>query len=149
MIIRYFTRLLSGTVYLRIRRNRITLRHIQKKIEVDLLASEPFSTSRLLVGQFTIAHHLLREGMRRLFNFPLSLVAPTVLIHPLEMSDGGLSQVESRVLRELADINCASETHIWDGPELSDPQVLEVIRMNKDSYNKRLQGDGSPVARRP
>lgn len=147
MIFRYFSRLLSGTVYLRFRRNRITLRHIQKKIEVDLFATEPFSTSRLLVGQFTLADDLLRQGMRQLFSVPISVVAPAILIHPLEMSDGGLSQVEGRVLRELADINGASETFLWLGPELSDQEVLEVFREKKSSYNKRLQGDGSPVAR--
>lgn len=70
-------------------------------------------------------------------------------MHPLEMTEDGLSTVEIRVLQELAAGAGASWSHVWIGRELTDQEVLLDVRKSKDSYNQRLQGDGSPVARGP
>lgn len=48
--------------------------------------------------------------------------------HPLEMSDGGLSEVEHRVLLELAG-GCGSvKTVVHEGPELTDDGVRNALR---------------------
>jgi rod shape-determining protein MreB len=49
--------------------------------------------------------------------------SPRIVIHPLGEHEGGLTQVETRALRELALGDGASEAHVWQGPVLSDEQV--------------------------
>ncbi len=62
-----------------------------------------FSTNRLLIGNFFPAVDCLKQGLREvgvLGFFKLS--KPMLDIHPMEMTGGGLSEVEIRVLREVA-----------------------------------------------
>jgi rod shape-determining protein MreB and related proteins len=51
------------------------------------------------------------------------MVSPNLLLHPLELVEGGLSQIEDRVLRELAVGAGAKKAMIWIGAELSDGEV--------------------------
>jgi hypothetical protein len=46
-------------------------------------------------------------------------------MHPLEMVEGGLSGVESRVFMEVADCAGANRIAVWVGHDLSDQEVLE------------------------
>lgn len=62
----------------------------------------PFSTTRLLVGHFESAERTLKAAVARAGGRSSFLVSPNVLMHPLEMVEGGLSQIEERVLHELA-----------------------------------------------
>ena len=54
-------------------------------------------------------------------------VSPQVLIQPLEMLEGGLSEVEERVLKEIAIGAGASKVVVWVGRELSDAEVREKL----------------------
>ena len=45
----------------------------------------------------------------------------------MEMTEGGLSQVEDRVFRELAAGAGAKEVLVWVGDELSDQAMLAKI----------------------
>lgn len=68
-----------------------------------LVPKSPFSTSRLLVGNFNEAEECLRKGFKemRIRTFP-RFFKPKVHLHPKEMSEGGLCGVEQRVLYEIA-----------------------------------------------
>lgn len=46
-----------------------------------------------------------------------------VVVHPLERIDGGLTQVEERLLQELAIGAGASRAIVWQGAPLSDGEV--------------------------
>jgi rod shape-determining protein MreB len=50
-----------------------------------------------------------------------------LVMHPLEMVDGGVSEVEERVLLELAGSD-ASKAVVWVGRELADSEVQEKLR---------------------
>ncbi len=51
-----------------------------------------------------------------------------ILMHPLEMVEGGLSQVEERVFYELA-IGCgAKKVVVWSGAELADSEITAKLR---------------------
>ncbi len=50
-----------------------------------------------------------------------------ILIHPLEMTDGGLCQIEERLFLEFAMRTGASKALVWVGPELSDEEVKEKL----------------------
>jgi hypothetical protein len=49
--------------------------------------------------------------------------SPGVVIQPLEMTEGGLSEIEERVFRELAIGAGAAKVIVWLGHELSDSEV--------------------------
>lgn len=61
----------------------------------------PFTTKRLLIGAFKPAEKALSEGVDRLRGRGAFKKSFRAVIHPVNMSEGGLSEVEERVLREL------------------------------------------------
>ncbi len=114
----------SGTLYVKVHKNAITVRHVEKNEEATLAATRPFTTDRLLVGQFSAAQALLKEAMDRTYRARRLSPAPIVVIQPMAMSEGGLSEVEERVLHELATAAGARKAIVWVGSELSDEEVL-------------------------
>jgi len=87
-------------IYIQIRTNKITVRNIETQQEIT--GSALFTTERLLVGQFFPAEKLLRELAQQVmprFNTPFN--RPSLLVHALDMFEGGLSQIEDRVLKEI------------------------------------------------
>jgi len=78
----------------------------------------------LLVGDFTTAESLLKRALKEVSTRGFLSAAPYVLIQPLEMIEGGLSEVEERVLRELAIGGAgASKVVVWVGEQLDDAAV--------------------------
>lgn len=71
-------------------------------LKKTIAPKSPFTTSRLLVGNFAVAEECLKDGLkevgvRRFLRFG----KPVLHIYPKEMSDGGLCGIELRVLQEL------------------------------------------------
>jgi hypothetical protein len=117
--------ILRNTVYVKVRANRFDVRHIEGQQNIQMHSSKPFTTQRLLVGEFAEAEACLREALRKL-NLSPYLAAPTVVIHPLEKVEGGLSGIEHRALLELADCAGAKRAVVWVGHELADTEVLRM-----------------------
>lgn len=128
MLLRMFNNFFKNTVYVRVLPNRFELKHIESGNKVTAVPSIAFTTKRLLVGQFTVAEDTLRKGLNELLG--RHLFNPRILIQPVDMIEGGLSEVEERVLRELAVGIGAIKTKIWTGRELTDQQVLNKIDNN-------------------
>lgn len=118
--------LLSNTVYIRIKRNQFRIRHIDSGIETTVQSETPFTTVRMLVGEYTAAEKTLKAALKQVAKSWLQL-PPHVVIHPLEMIEGGLSQIEDRILHELAIGAGASKVVVWIGSELSDSEVKEKL----------------------
>jgi hypothetical protein len=115
--------IIRSTLYVRARPNQFHIRRIEDGKEVVVSSQEPFTTRRLLIGEFLSAEATLREGMARLRPGPVFLSDPVVVIHPLEMTEGGISAVEHRVLMEVAHGAGAKRVTVWVGHELSDEEV--------------------------
>jgi len=62
----------------------------------------PYSSSRLLVGEFEPAVECLERGLRELGAIGLLRKRPELVIRAMECNEGGLSGVEQRCLTELA-----------------------------------------------
>ncbi len=116
-----------NSFYVRVRRNQFRVRHVSSKAEAVFEAQPPFSTERLLIGQFMAAEAVLKRALKELSKGGLFAVAPQVVIQPLEMTEGGLSEVEERVLKEVALGAGARKAVVWVGGELSDAQVQEKL----------------------
>jgi len=113
----------SNAVYVRISKNRFRLKNIGTGAEVEVTPTPGFTTTRLLVGQFRAAQAALKQAMGKIMGGGLFTASPGVVIHPLEMTEGSLSEIEERVLRELAAGAGAAKVVVWLGHELSDPEV--------------------------
>jgi len=109
-----------------VRKNTFRLRHIEGKKEREISAQKPFTTTRLLVGQFQEAESLLRKAIQEISNGSLFQVSPVIVIHPIEMVEGGLSEVEERALRELAMSSGARSVFVHIGAPLTDSEVASV-----------------------
>ena len=118
----------QNTVYVKVKINGFDLRHIEYARSYSLSSHIPFTTERLLVGNFSHAEDTLKKGLKKVHEGQLLAVAPTILVHPLEMIEGGLSEVEERILRELAAAAGARKSAIWLGHILTDREVIEKLK---------------------
>ena len=114
---------LSDSVYVRIRKNHVTVRHPRSRRDVALEAVKPFTTTRLLVGDLRAAHETFLAALRSTVPTSWFRPSPVVVVHPLEMTEGGLSEVEERILKEVFLGLGAAKAVVWVGPELTDAEV--------------------------
>ena len=80
--------------------------------------TNPFKHSRSFIGDFLLAEKILQHGV---YSIKKSFIrpAPRVIIHQLEKVEGGLTHIETRVLRELAFGIGARETLIHIGDKIN------------------------------
>jgi hypothetical protein len=86
-----------------------------------------FTTTRLLVGQFKVAEELLTRLVKEVKSKGLFSAQPGLLLQPLDMTDGGLSEVEERIFLELGAGAGARHVKVHVGPKLSRQAALEAI----------------------
>jgi MreB/Mbl protein len=118
-------------IYVKIYKNKMTVRHINSNKEMTESTDIPFTTQRLLVGDFTVAEQFLKQLVKKVAPTGWLAPSPKILIQPLEMIEGGLSQIEERALLELAAQVGARKALVYDGLELSDKLVIEKLNMLK------------------
>lgn len=119
----------SKTLYVQIRANAVLVRDLERKTERRVIAEKPFSTQRLLIGEFYEAEAALKQALATSWQERWSRAAPVMLMHALEKSEGGLSGVERRVLAELAlGQGPRRVALIRPGPVLDDATALGVAR---------------------
>jgi rod shape-determining protein MreB len=75
-------------------------------------STEPFTTTRLLIGKFFVAESCLTNAVKEFGAIGFFKRSPKITIQPHEFLEGGLSEVEDRVLREIAMGAGAREVHV-------------------------------------
>jgi len=68
----------------------------------EIEVSNPFSHARLLVGNFEKAEKVLQYAVQQTMKNKWLKPSPRVVMHQLEKNEGGLTDIEQKVLRELA-----------------------------------------------
>jgi hypothetical protein len=122
--------LFPNTLYVRIKQDQFRIRHLESGEDRTVRADPPFTSQRMLVGDFTAAEHALKVSLKEISKGRIFSVAPQVVIQPLEKMEGGLCEIEKRILHEIAMGAGASKVVVWVGPDLSDAQVKEKLREN-------------------
>ncbi len=117
----------SNTVYIRIGRNQFRVKHIESGADTTVVPSTPFTTTRLLIGQFAAAEKTLKAALKQIATGRLFAPSPSVVMHPLEMVEDGLSEIEVRTFQEVAIGAGAGKAVVWVGRELSDSEVREKL----------------------
>lgn len=118
------------TLYLKLSCNQMHLSHLQSGRELRLQADPAFSNQRLLVADFSAAQQLLLRAIAELLpkRFMRLSLPPQLLIQPLERLEGGLSQIEERILLELG-LGCgARKVRLHLGNALDNAGVLAKLR---------------------
>ncbi|POP42972.1 hypothetical protein CHU32_17230 [Superficieibacter electus] len=121
-------------LYIQIRKNHIILRDVEHKKEVSGQAR--FSNTRLLIAEFFQAEKVLFDLIQQIYpptwlNRLLRTRRFDIVVSALEMNEGGLSQVEERILQEVVagatamkyrQLKIHAQTH-----PLSDSAVLAML----------------------
>lgn len=119
--------LFLNAMYVRVRRNQFQVRSLKSGLDAVGVAQTPFTTTRLLIGQFVVAQNTLKDALKQVSKESLLAVSPDIVIHPLEMVEGGLSEIEERIFREVAIGAGAKKVVVWVGHELDDAEVKEKL----------------------
>lgn len=120
--------LFTTDVYLKVRRNRFEAKNLSTGSGWESsIAQEPFTTVRLLVGKFSAAEPVLLKLIKEIQPKSLFKKRFKVVIQPMEMVDGGLSEVEDRIFRELALGAGAIKVIVHIGKELSDSEARDML----------------------
>lgn len=85
----------------------------------DISLLNPFSHPRVLLSDFAAGEKLLGHLFREMFEQKLLVPSPVVVVHPMEKTKGGLTDIERRAFRELAAGAGAREVFVHEGAELS------------------------------
>lgn len=115
-------------VYARISKNHIFLRNISTRQEASVCPDSPFTTARMLVGEFSPFASALKRGLSQVTRKGFLVPPPTVIVHAVEMNEGGLCEIEKRILQEAAMAAGARKTVVYEGASLSDQQVMDLAR---------------------
>ena len=82
----------------------------------------PFAHPRSLLADFVLAEQLLKAALRTVWRPGWFARVPRLVLHPLGEPEGGLTSIEIRALRELAQ-SVAGQAQLWQGPPLTDEQL--------------------------
>ena len=88
------------------------------EIAEDIEHVNPFSHPRSLIADFTAGEKLIQHIFKVLFDGSLFNPSPLAVIHPMEKTEGGLTQVEQRAFMELGAGAGARDVAVYQGPEL-------------------------------
>ncbi|NQY38078.1 MAG: rod shape-determining protein [Alteromonadaceae bacterium] len=101
----------------------------------------PFSHPRFLLSNFFVAEKLLQHAVYKLLGKFSIKPAPSIVMHPMEKLEGGLSQIETRAFKELALGAGAYNVVVYSGETLSNHEVKfeELIKAedNEISTNEK------------
>lgn len=105
-------------IYIKIRRDQIEGTDLESGETISKRAPKPFSSTRNIVSNFNNANEAIESvmldlGIRRSFFQPRL----KILMQQLEGLEGGLSDIEKRALRDLAEIAGANKVEILEQSE--------------------------------
>jgi hypothetical protein len=118
----------SSKVYIQIFRDKVKLINLKTGEQLNRAAEHPFSTERQVVSNFNHADNTIRAALKEM-GIGGSFSRLKVVIQQMEGLEGGLSQVEQRGLRDLAEIAGANKVYLVEhGKELSLKEAFELIK---------------------
>ena len=94
--------------------------------QADITVHTPFHHPRALIADFRVAEKMLQDKLRELLAQQRIKLAPKIIIHPCLPLEGGLTPLETKVLRELAASQGARSIYLHVGRPLSSQQCLQA-----------------------
>jgi hypothetical protein len=125
-------KLFDSMLYVKIYKNKIVVNNLSNNLPPQMFTPDiSFTTTRLLIGTFAPAAQCLKRAVSSSTPNSWFKAKPVLLIQPMEMNDGGLSEVEDRILRECAIGAGARKIIVWIGAELSNDKAIEKINSSR------------------
>jgi hypothetical protein len=95
---------LATPVYIKILNNKIEIKDLRTGKSISRESSAHFSSTRLLIADFNVAELFIRSVLKELLSpqkiFQRSL---KIVIQQMENLEGGLSESEKRILRDIGE----------------------------------------------
>ena len=82
----------------------------------------------MLVGEFVPFESCLKKGLSLVVKKGIFSLQPTVIVHATEMNEGGLCEIEKRILQEAALGAGARKAIVYEGAQLSDQQAENLAK---------------------
>lgn len=121
-------KLFTNDLYIKVSENRFEAKNVSTKGHWESISpGGPFSTERLLVGTFSNAEPALAQLVKRIVPKSLIRRRPQMVVHPTSKVEGGLSEVEERIFKELALGAGAIKAILHVGSVLTDEQVSNLL----------------------
>jgi len=115
-------------LYVKVHENKFEIKNISENGSwVSGCPDAPYTTDRLLVGTFSAAEPALRKLIKRVRPKSWIKKSARVVIHPMSKFEGGLSEVEQRLLKELALGAGAFKVALHVGYELTDSEAIKLL----------------------
>jgi hypothetical protein len=123
-----FDKFFNSMLYVKVYKNKFVVKNLSNNLPPQMFAPDlSFTTTRLLIGTFTSAVQCLKHAVRSSTPNSWFKPKPILLIQPMEMNEGGLSEIEDKILRECALESGARKVVVWIGVELSNDKAIEKI----------------------
>lgn len=121
--------LFNCMLYVKIYKNKIVVKNLSDNLSPQMFTPDiSFTTTRLLIGIFAPAVQCLTQAVSSSAPNLWLKFNTAMLIQPMEMIDGGLSEIEDKILRECALGAGARKVTVWVGAELSNDKAIEKIK---------------------
>ena len=116
-------------LYVQVLENKFIIQVLDNNVSREIFLPEKnFTTKRLLVGDFSAAQDCLSKAIKRLAPKKLfTRKTAAVVMNPMEMYKGGLSEVEERILNELAFSSGAIKVALHTGATLTAKEAKHKI----------------------
>lgn len=116
----------SIPIYIRLYKNRAKVSRLDNGTTIEKTASTAFSNERIILGDYLVAEEFLKGIIQELIPKKTFSTRFTFILHPLELTEGGLTEVEKRAMRDSAIHVGANEVYISESPiELTPQEVLD------------------------
>ena len=86
------------SIYVQVFRTKFLVRNVDSGESTEIPRDQSYASSRMLIADFTTAQYQLKDAVKSVRR---GLRAPSMLIHPMELIEGGITQVEYRTFVEL------------------------------------------------
>lgn len=87
------------------------------------------SNQRLAIAHFMVAVESLKSGIDEVYPKSFFRAAPVIVMHQIYNAEGGLCEIEERILREVALSAGAKQVFVWQGQPLTSDQILSKAYM--------------------
>ncbi|AUI68577.1 hypothetical protein [Beggiatoa leptomitoformis] len=113
------------TIYIQIEKDLFRFLHVQSGRTAKIQGF--FSNQRLAIAHFIVAEKALKQGIYEVYPKSFFRLSPIIIMHQIFNSEGGLCEIEERILREAALSAGARQVFIWQGQPLSSSQLENKV----------------------
>lgn len=113
------------TIFVQVFARRFVVTNVDSGASTETHRDRGCASPRMVIADFTMAMHQLKQAVKSVRR---GLRAPIMLIHPMELIEGGVTQVEYRVFGELGTGAGAAKAAVYTGAPLTGEAVKQAIR---------------------